>query len=257
MGAHVGQVAVAKRQPAAPVQTAHGARGGEVVVLVRQQRRRAAPEVPVQPGGDRVGVGVDRGAGREAARDPAVDLADLAQQARLNQLHAAAEGVGRAALRAELRGQFALPAQLADLACLDAAMGHRLLAEDVLAGQHGGLAQRHVPSLAGGDDHRIYGLLRLEQLAVVLVDLGSLQLDAVAFLQVGDLPSVNVAHSHDLVALLQGRAEDLAHPPAAAKQGQVQPAVGSFFGQCPRGHEARQCTGRRQRRQGFSRVNAE
>ena len=105
---------------------------------------------------------------------------DLAQQARLDHLHAAAEGVGRAALRAELRGQLALPAQLADLPGLGAAMGHRLLAEDVLAGQHGGLAHRHVPSLARGDDHRVDGLLRLQQLAVVPVDLGPLQLGAEA-----------------------------------------------------------------------------
>ena len=62
----------------------------------------------------------------------------------------------------------------------------------------------------------------------------------------------------DLVALLQGRAEDLAHAPAAAHQGQVQLAVGPFSGQRPRGHEIRQRSTRRRRpRRESSRVNAE
>ena len=95
------------RQPTAP-----GRQGSS---SCRATAATGPPEVPLEPGGDRVGVGVDRRTGREAAGDPAVDLADLAQQARLDHLHAAAEGVGRAALRAELRGQLALAAHLADL----------------------------------------------------------------------------------------------------------------------------------------------
>ena len=151
-----------------------------------------------------------------------------------------------------------LAAHLADLPGLGAAMGHRLLAEDVLAGQQGGLAHRHVPALARGDDHRVHRLLRLQELAVIVVDLGPLQLGAEAFLDVGDLPGVDVADGRDVVALLQGRAEDLAHPPAAAQQGQVQLAVGPLTGQGPRGHEVRQRNRHRRRpRRRFSTVNAE
>jgi len=51
------------------------------------------------------------------------------------------------------------------------------------------------------------------------------------FLDVSDLPRVDVTDGHDIVALLQGRIENLAHAPAAAKQSQVQLAVGAFAGQ--------------------------
>ena len=145
MRAHVGKVAIAKLQPGPPIQAET-----EVVVPEGQDLRGAAPEVPVQLLGNRLGDLVVVPAGLATAVHPDVDFTNLAQHAGLDDFHAAAEGVGGAALRADLGDQVrVLLGQFADLAGLGTAMGQRLLAEDVLAGLQGPLAHRDVPAWPG------------------------------------------------------------------------------------------------------------
>ena len=213
--AHVGQVAVAELQPRSPIQAE-----AEVVVLERQDLRRAAPEVPVQLLGNRVGLRVVVPAGRTTAVHPHVDFANLAQHAGLDDFHAAAEGVGGAALRADLGDQLGeLLGQFADLAGLGAAMGQRLLAEDVLAGQQGPLAHGDVPALAGSDHHRVERLFLVQQLAIVLVDLGLVGYPVLGefLLGLGDLALIDVADGHDVFAAHASRKSSRARPPQASR----------------------------------------
>src|SRR5213078_1774315 len=86
MRAHVSQVAIAIFEPAPPGQAA-----AEIVVLVRKHGARAAPEIPVQARRRRIGIQIERCAGRKSAVAPAMDVVNLPKQSALNNFHAATE----------------------------------------------------------------------------------------------------------------------------------------------------------------------
>ena len=120
-------------------------------------------------------------------------------------------------------------------------MGQRLLAEDVLAGQHGPLAHRRVPALARSDHHRVERLFLVQQLAVVLVDLGLF-----GFADFGEqllglchLAAVDVAEGHDVLAF-HVTVQVVAGPPAAGEQADVQFVAGGVRAEHAGGDELRQ-----------------
>ena len=108
---------------------------------------------------------------------PDVDLADLADRARADDLRTATEpGVGRP-LVAHLRADALLPGRLAHQPCFPDRVRQRLLAIDVLAHPHGGHGGRRMVMVGRGDDHGVdLRALLLEQPAIVGVALGVLEL---------------------------------------------------------------------------------
>ena len=103
-----------------------------------------------------------------------VDLADLAQRAGLDHLGAAASEALALPWLPIWVTTFEVRGQLAQFAGFGNAVRQRLFAVDVLADLHERLAERGVPVVGRGDQHRVEAGRILEQLAIVVVRLGVL-----------------------------------------------------------------------------------
>ena len=137
------------------------------------QRRGSEPEIPVQTGRRRILSHRTIVAWRilAIAVAPQIDLTDLAQQTGPDDLDRASEGFSAAALRAGLGGHLGLRRQFDQLAGLGDLVQQRFLAKDVFSGLHACHGQGRMPAGTRGHEHPIDRFLRLQQLAVIVIDL--------------------------------------------------------------------------------------
>ncbi len=207
VGAPVGELAAGVLVPPAEIAVAP-------LLAVVDLGRLAEPHVPVQLGGGlRHG---ERAAGRAVA-DGRRDLPDLADPARADHGHGQQEHpvVVAPLLGADLDDPAGLLGDLAELLALVDGQRQRLLAVDVLARPHGVDADLGVPVVGRADDDGV-DILAIEELAVVLVDVGLPLADATVGLGLLGVALVDVADGQE-VAVLGGPA-GVARTLAAARR---------------------------------------
>jgi hypothetical protein len=164
-------------------------------------------------------------------------------------------------LRADLRDFLSADDELRHVARLGDAVRQRLFAEHMLAGLQRGLAHRHVPALAGRDDHRVDRFLLLEHFPEIII--GRRLRDRV-LQRDGQLPAllpanlvapiarvrvarfhrrqrrrIDVAHCDDVITFLHHGRQNLGAAIPAADDRYVQAPVGGGLAERPRRHNLR------------------
>jgi hypothetical protein len=152
------------------------------VVVAFEERpldRHAQPDVPAEVRRDRVGAVRSGVPVPPLLAAPAVDLLYLADRPLLDGGDDTPVDLAGVALDAHLRDGLLLRRHAGQLPGLVEVMGQRLLGVDVQALLHRPYRDRGVHVVRRGDVHRVEGLLLVEQLPPVLVDLhvGELPLD--------------------------------------------------------------------------------
>src|SRR5262249_8318846 len=210
MDALVAEVAVAVFPLPVPVVV-------QVLAHQRPVRRRAAPQVVVDAGRDRLRAAhlADRAARLVAQAAGQLHLADLA---RVHVLDRLAQPPAGAALRARLADLVQLAGHFDNAPTLADVVADRLLDVDVLAGLHGPDGGQRVPVVRRGDADDVDALV-LEHLADVRLELRGDplpllgRLERVVPLALGEL-AVDVADHGDNAVVLVGEAADVAHAAA-------------------------------------------
>ncbi len=222
MTAEIGEAAVAEVEPVAPLV------GVVNVFLVRTHRRRPNPQVPVEIGGNRI-LPLGASFGSFDANAPDIHLGDFPQRARLDNFDAPPQRFAGAPLVPHLRHHLAAADQLAQRPGLSHAVRQRLLAINILARPDERPAQRRMPMVRRGNQHRIETRRLLQQFPVVFICLDVLGagVGPVPFLPgLFDHRRIRIAERHEIDAGSQQRPHIPASLPAAPDDGEIEFAVG-------------------------------